>query len=210
MSAQVQTERVAGCPAARTVRRRVDPSARDRVHGREDSWTMRGSGVPDTRSKALLHWRPTAQARRRAASPRRRHALPIICSCASTSALSLAADVRRHWLSCSATRPREPSERRTLRKQLPDIYTYRSADLHGGAPFPLEMCMPRYVSPNHRAPEVSVALNGRERCHYKYLNISFVDHCRSGAARPRIGTAPSWQNWLARKTFSNVSMRKSA
>jgi hypothetical protein len=78
---------------------------------------------------------------------------------------------------------------RTLRKQLSDIYTYRSADLHGGAPFPLEMCMPRYVSPNHRAPEVSVALNGREQMSLQIFEYivrgSLQKWCRSTSDRNR-------------------------
>ena len=78
---------------------------------------------------------------------------------------------------------------KNLRKQLSDIYRYRSADLHGTAPFPVEMCRPRHVSLNRRAPEVGAVVNGREQMSLQVFEYivrgSLQKWCRSASNKSR-------------------------
>ena len=50
---------------------------------------------------------------------------------------------------------------RDLRKQLRNIYNFRSEDLHQGRPFPQQMCKPNSVSRAGIASEIVTTLNGQ-------------------------------------------------
>jgi hypothetical protein len=89
--------------------------------------------------------------------------------------------------------PRRPTYGRLdwkkLGKQLSDIYSYRSADLHGKAAFPTEMCMPRHVSANRLAPEIGAVINGREQMSLQVFEYivrgSLQKWCRSTSKKNR-------------------------